>query len=152
MIPIHEQISLVELIQAVRRKTIAEPIDPDEYGPLVFVTGEILQACAYEDQQFLSSRDMQEIRGQYHVKRALEVAAAGGHNILLVGPPGAGKDLLAQAFPSILPHTSVPAPFRQPISSIERTAFLGKIPFPGELTLAHGGVLFLKDLASFDQP
>ena len=150
MLHVHE-LSLLELIQAVQRKTLAEPIPPDQRWPLLQMTAEILQTCAQGARQPLASSMMQEIRGQDHAKRALEVAAAGGHNILLVGPPGAGKTLLVQAFPSILPHTPIPYPFRSPSSSIERTAFLGEMPFPGELTLAHGGVLFLKELASFDQ-
>jgi magnesium chelatase family protein len=145
------KLSLLELMQAAQKKAMAEPLSPEHQWHLLRMTADILQACVREVGQTLSLRDMQEIREQAHVKRALEVAAAGGHNILLVGPPGAGKTLLVEAFPSILPHTSVPYPFRQPHSSIEKAAFLGQTPFPGELTLAHGGVLFLKELNSFDR-
>lgn len=153
---IHEQqhiyeLSLMELMQAVQDKIMAEPVPADQQQQFLHMTAGILQACAQGSTQSLPVRDMKEIREQEHVKRAFEVAAAGGHNIILVGPSGVGKALLAQAFPSVLPETSVPYPFRAPHSDIELAAFVGQMPFPGELTLAHGGVLFLKELASFDQ-
>jgi magnesium chelatase family protein len=153
---IHEQQSvpersLVDLMQEAQQKALAEPLAPEHRRLVLRMTADILQACAPSATQTFASRGMQEVRGQFHVKRALEVAAAGGHNILLVGPPGAGKTLLAQAFSSILPPTPVSSPFRQPHSGIERASFLGETPIPGELTLAHGGVLFLKELASFDR-
>ncbi len=92
---------------------------------------------------------MGEVRGQAHVKRALEVAAAGGHHILLSGPPQAGKTLLARTLPSILPATAVPYPFRAPEATLPATPFVGEATAPGELTLAHGGVLFLKNFHAF---
>ena len=147
---IHE-LSLMKLLQAVQRKMMAEPLPPDQHWLFLHMTANILQACAQGGMQPLPARDMQEIRRQNHVKRALEVAAAGGHNIRLVGPPGAGKTVLAQVFPSLLPQTPVPYPFRMPDSTMERAALLGEMPFPGELTLAHGGVLFLKELSAFDR-
>lgn len=109
--------SLTELIQAVKKKLMADPIPPDQQWLLLQMTADMLQACAGGTEQ-PPPRDMQEIRGQERARRALEVAAAGGHNILLIGPPGAGKQLLAQAFPSLLPVTPVPCPFRSPHSSI----------------------------------
>ena len=121
--------------------------------------------------------DFREVKGQEHVKRALEVAAAGGHNVLMIGPPGAGKTLLARAMPSILPRMSIeealdvtriysvadqlPAdvpllrirPFRAPHHTISHAGLVGggNWPHPGEVSLAHRGVLFLDELPEFGQ-
>lgn len=120
--------------------------------------------------------DFQEIRGQEHVKRALEIAAAGAHNLIMTGPPGAGKTLLARAFPSILPRLTLPEalevtriysvadmlpnemplmrtrPFRAPHHTISHAGLVGggRWPRPGEISLAHRGVLFLDELPEFD--
>ncbi len=118
--------------------------------------------------------DFAEVKGQDNAKRALEIAAAGGHNLIMVGPPGSGKTMLAQRVPSILPEMNSQEklevtkiysisgllekdklidnrPFRNPHHNITSSALIGggKFPKPGEVSLAHHGVLYLDELAEF---
>ena len=119
--------------------------------------------------------DFRDVRGQFHAKRAIEVAMAGGHNVLMVGPPGSGKTMLAKRIPSILPSMSfeeslettrihsvtglLPSgcgliaerPFRHPHHTISDAGLVGggSVPRPGEVSMAHNGVLFLDELPEF---
>ena len=124
-----------------------------------------------------SALDFQDVKGQEHVKRSMEVAAAGGHNLIMVGPPGSGNTMLAKRFPTILPRLTLEEaiettkihsvaglippdhglttvrPFRSPHHTISDAALAGggKYPRPGEVSLANHGVLFLDELPEFQK-
>jgi magnesium chelatase family protein len=140
-------------------------------------SGELRRAVAAEGREGGPTTDLSDLHGQLFARRALEVAAAGGHNLLMIGPPGAGKTMLARRLPGILPPLSFEEsievttihsvagqlrpgvgllkerPFRAPHHTISDVALVGggTTPRPGEVSLAHRGVLFLDEMPEFDR-
>lgn len=152
--------TLSELVDGLLGKQLLRPVEP---------------AMAAEDEKPEFTDDFADVQGQFLAKRALEIAAAGGHNVLMAGVPGSGKTMLARRMSSILPELTreealevtkiysiagmLPQhgglmkqrPFRSPHHTISTTAMIGggSIPRPGEVTLSHHGILFLDELPEF---
>jgi magnesium chelatase family protein len=170
-----QEAAIISEISAWPLKTLKEVVyflaDPSSRQPLKLEIDQILKNSA----NYLL--DFSEVKGQYFAKRALEVAVAGGHNIILLGPPGSGKTMLAKRIPTIMPRLSLAEileitkihsiagtllnkdgfirtrPFRSPHHSISDVALIGggNIPKPGEISLSHYGVLFLDELPEFNR-
>lgn len=161
-IDVYTPASLSELVSHLKKQERLTPLPKIQFGTETAGCGDV---------------DFAEVRGQQVVKRALEIAAAGGHNVLMVGAPGSGKTMLARRLPTILPPMTedeileitkiysiagllngkkqlvLERPFRSPHHTVSACALIGggSVPKPGEVTLSHNGVLFLDELPEFSR-
>ena len=171
-----EEAAIVNELEVYGVETLSEVIDflngTNELTPTIFNI-----EAEFEKKLDELSVDFSDVKGQLNIKRSFEIAAAGGHNVILIGPPGAGKSMLAKRLPTILPPMSMEEalettkihsvagkmgkkiglvterPFRKPHHTISNVALVGGggYPQPGEISLAHNGVLFLDELPEYQR-